>query len=210
MLLNLEKKVDQKILEIGNEKGKLASRLTKNLELEIEINELLDAYDDIKKSKKDMIIYAILSVISILLISTHTIFIVGAIYTVIAALIEKSNIKENKARISNSEYKFDKSKENLENQLFRTELRKEEIKKLISLEKKKLKKYQKIQEEIQYVKDMQNNVNDENFKLLKDLYSEVPVLAFDSNEEYKNYLSYDDEFIKDEIINSKILSKKHK
>jgi len=210
MLLNLEKKVDQKILEIGNEKGKLASRLTKNLELEIEINELLDAYDDIKKSKKDMIIYAILSVISILLISTHPIFIVGAIYTVIATLIERSNIKENKSRIFNSDYKYSKKQRNLEKKLLKVELRKDEIKKLIYSENRKMEKYQKIQEEIQYVKDMQNNVNDENFKLLKDLYSEVPVLAFDSNEEYKNYLSYDDEFIKDEIINSKILSKKHK
>ena len=44
-------------------------------------------------------------------------------------------------------------------------------------------------------------------KLLKDLYKTVPILAFKSSEEYQNYSSYDDEFIKNEIIESKILSK---
>lgn len=210
MISILENKVEKKLLQIANKKGKLSNRLTKNLELEIEINELLDAYDDIEKSKKDMFLYIILSAVSILLISIHSIFIIGSIYMAVAAFIEKSNIKENKQLIANSEYKFDKSRENLEEQIIKNDLKRQEIKKLISSEKKKMEKYKKIQEEIQYVKDIQNNVNDENFKILKDLYSEVPLLAFDSKDEYKNYLSYDNEFIKEELINSKILTKKHK
>ena len=157
-----------------------------------------------------MFLYIILSAVSILLISIHSIFIIGSIYMAVAAFIEKSNIKENKQLIANSEYKFDKSRENLEEQIIKNDLKRQEIKKLISSEKKKMEKYKKIQEEIQYVKDIQNNVNDENFKILKDLYSEVPLLAFDSKDEYKNYLSYDNEFIKEELINSKILTKKHK
>lgn len=209
MLSILEEKVNDKIIKIGRKKDKLSRKLTSNFELELEINELLDAYDDIKKSKKDMILYAILDIILVLFIF-DPLCTVGAIYMTIAFLIERSNIKENRSRIFNSDYMYSKNQENLEEKLLKVELRKEEIKKLIYSENRKMEKYQKIQKEIQYVKDIQNNVNDENFKILKDLYSEVPVLAFNTNEEYKNYLSYDDEFIKDEIINSKILSKKHK
>mgnify|MGYP004610296961 FL=1 len=71
-------------------------------------------------------------------------------------------------------------------------------------------KYKKIANEIDYIKELKNNVkknNDDYCKLLKDLYKTVPVLAFKSSEEYQNYSSYDDEFIKNEIIESKILSK---
>jgi len=205
MLSILEKRVNNKISKIIKEKNKISSRLNDTFEIELEINELLDAYEDIKKSKKYIILYFILNLIFTFLISIHPIFTIGMIYMIIALCVEKSNINENKKFINSSEYKYCKNKENLEEQLVKIELRKKEIKKLISIEVKKIKKYQKLKEEIEYVRSLENNINDENFNLLKDLYSAVPVLAFNTKNEYDNYLSYDNEFIKDEIIKFKIL-----
>ena len=73
----------------------------------------------------------------------------------------------------------------------------------------RMNKYKKNIEEIIYVKSIKSNVSKDSmkYKELKELYSVVPILAFDSKKEYDNYLSYDNEFIKDEIINSKVLSK---
>lgn len=211
MLSILEKRVNEKILKIGRKKNKLANKLTNILESELEINELIDAYDDIKRSKRVMIIYFIAIIISILLMSISSGFSFMTIYMIITSLVEKGNIKENKKRISNSEYKFCKNKEDLDKQLQKIEVNKNEIKQLISLENINLNKYRKIKKEIGFVKELENSVVDENdgkFYMLKDLYLSVPLLVFDTVKEYNNYMNCDNQFRKGEMISAKILSKR--
>lgn len=210
MLSVLEKRVSDKILNIEGKKNKLLNRLNNALELEAEIRDLIEAHDNIKKSKKEMIIFIILSIVSSLLISVQPIFIGAVLYFIMGLFSEKSNIKENRERISKSYCKFSKDKDNLEKQFSKIVSIKEDLRKNIISENQKIKKYQKIKKDIEYVKGLENNINDNNFNMLKELYSSVPILAFSNKEEYNNYLSYNNDFIKNELIESKILSKKRK
>lgn len=207
MLSILEKKAKDKILNLKNENKKISKVLTENLNLQMELKDLIEAHEQLKQSKDNKIIYLILDIIFILLININPIFIIATLYATIAIFIEKDNIKEIKKFIESSDYKY-YSQEGLEREYNITENRTNKIKKNISNKKNKIKEYSKIIKEIKHVRDLEKNVNDKNFEQLEELYMAVPALAFNSKEEYKNYLSYEDEKFKNDIIKTKILSKK--
>lgn len=207
MLLNLEKKVKDKISKLEIQKQILIKNLTKGLDSQMKLEDLIDIHDEIRHSKINIRINKILSLIFILLISVNPIFIVAALYSIIAIFIEVSNISENKKRIKRSSYKYC-TKKGLEAKLRVTEKQNTEMRNTIYEQRNQIKKYAKIIDEINYVKELENNINNENFEKLKELYTEIPKLAFNSNSEYKNYLSYNDEKFKDDVISSKILSKR--
>lgn len=207
MLSILEKKAKDKILNLKNENKEISKVLTENLNLQMELKDLIEAHEQLKQSKDNKIIYLILDIIFILLININPIFIIATLYATIAIFIEKDNIKEIKKFIENSDYKY-YSQEGLEREYNITENRTNKIKKNISTKKNKIKEYSKIIKEIKHVRDLEKNANDKNFEQLEELYLAVPALAFNSKEEYKNYLSYEDEKFKNNIIKTKILSKK--
>lgn len=207
MLLNLEKKANDKILKLESQKQIVIKNLTKGLDSQMEIEDLIDIHDEIRHSKINIRINKILSLIFILLISINPVFVVAALYSIIAIFIERSNISENKKIIKRSSYRHC-TKKGLEAKLRVAEKQNVEMRNTISEQRNQIKKYAKIIDEINYVKELEKNINNENFEKLKELYTEIPVLAFNSNSEYKNYLSYNDEKFKDDIISSKILSKR--
>lgn len=206
MLSHLEKKTKDKILNLENEKKEFSTLLKNNVNLQMELEELIDAYEQLKKFKTAKNISLILDIIFLLLIHIDPIFIGLILFVTMAFFAEKDIINELKKFIKNSNFKNYKQ-ENLEIEYDRIEDYNNKIKEVISNKVIAIKKYQKIIEEIKYVRDLEENIDNKNFEQLKELYFAVPVLAFNSEKEYKNYLSYDNEFIKDEILNSKILNK---
>lgn len=52
-----------------------------------------------------------------------------------------------------------------------------------------------------------NSSSDPNFNKVVDVISKTPILAFDSEDEYENYMSYQDDTVKRSIIEMKVLTK---
>lgn len=211
MLNKLEQKVNNKILEGKNENNKLKKEYNENLKQEISIRNLLDNIENIEKSKKRKRIIGILNIMALITSITVTPWILMMLlFLVISYMNEQNIIKENMKEIKNSDYTGSKRETDLKASLYTYVSNDFTIKEKIKDNNEKIDKYNKINEEIDYVKHLKLNVkeyNDDYFKLVKNLYKKIPALAFNSEKEYKNYLSHDNEFIKEEILNSKILSK---
>lgn len=210
MLDKLEQKINDKILEEKNNIKNLKKEYNKNLDQELCIIELLNNIDNIKKSKKRKNIILLLNIIT----AVASIIINPWLLSILLLLMityynENSIIKENLNNIKNSEYSGSKNEKDLKESLNDKVIKNNNIKERMNKIGNRINEYKKNLEEIIYVKSIKSNVSkdDMKYKELKELYSVVPILAFDSKEEYDNYLSYDNEFIKDEIINSKVLSK---
>lgn len=210
MLDKLEQKINDKILEEKNNIKNLKKEYNKNLDQELCIIELLNNIDNIKKSKKRKNIILLLNIIT----AAASIIINPWLLSILLLLMityynENSIIKENLNNIKNSEYSGSKNEKDLKESLNDKVIKNNNIKERMNKIGNRINKYKKNLEEIIYVKSIKSNVSkdDMKYKELKELYSVVPILAFDSKKEYDNYLSYDNEFIKDEIINSKVLSK---
>ena len=210
MLDKLEKKINNKILEEKNNIKNLKKEYNKNLDQELCIIELLNNIDNIKKSKKRKNIILLLNIITAAAsIIINPWFLSILLLLMITYYNENSIIKENLNNIKNSEYSGSKNEKDLKESLNDKVIKNNNIKERMNKIGNRINEYKKNLEEIIYVKSIKSNVSkdDMKYKELKELYSVVPILAFDSKEEYDNYLSYDNEFIKDEIINSKVLSK---
>ncbi len=210
MLDKLEQKINDKILEEKNNIKNLKKEYNKNLDQELCIIELLNNIDNIKKSKKRKNIILLLNIIT----AAASIIINPWLLSILLLLMityynENSIIKENLNNIKNSEYSGSKNEKDLKESLNDKVIKNNNIKERMNKIGNRINEYKKNLEEIIYVKSIKSNVSkdDMKYKELKELYSVVPILAFDSKKEYDNYLSYDNEFIKDEIINSKVLSK---
>ena len=210
MLDKLEQKINDKILEEKNNIKNLKKEYNKNLDQELCIIELLNNIDNIKKAKKRKNIILLLNIIT----AAASIIINPWLLSILLLLMityynENSIIKENLNNIKNSEYSGSKNEKDLKESLNDKVIKNNNIKERMNKIGNRINEYKKNLEEIIYVKSIKSNVSkdDMKYKELKELYSVVPILAFDSKKEYDNYLSYDNEFIKDEIINSKVLSK---
>ena len=210
MLDKLEQKINDKILEEKNNIKNLKKEYNKNLDQELCIIELLNNIDNIKKAKKRKNINLLLNIIT----AAASIIINPWLLSILLLLMityynENSIIKENLNNIKNSEYSGSKNEKDLKESLNDKVIKNNNIKERMNKIGNRINEYKKNLEEIIYVKSIKSNVSkdDMKYKELKELYSVVPILAFDSKKEYDNYLSYDNEFIKDEIINSKVLSK---
>lgn len=211
MLEKLEQKVNNKLLEIKNQNILLKKIHNANLERELLVRNLLDNIENIKNAKKRKKIYSILSVITLITSITVTPWILILLsFLVIACINENTIIKENQKEIKNSDYVGPKNEQTLKSDLYTYVYNNSMIEEKIKNNNLKKDKYNQVNEEIDYVKQLKFNIkeyNDDYFKLIKELYKTVPILAFEDELEYKNYLSYDNEFIKEEILNSKILTK---
>lgn len=211
MLNKLEKKVNEKIFINKKDIKELKKKYNVNLKQEILIRNLLENIENIKESKKIIkTISFLIIVFGIISITVTPISLILLIFGIIAYKNEKGIINDNLEEIINSDYVGSKKEEDLNKELYNTLYKNCIIEDKIKNNNNIINKYKKIANEIDYIKELKNNVqknNDDYCKLLKDLYKTVPVLAFKSSEEYQNYSSYDDEFIKNEIIESKILSK---
>lgn len=211
MLNKLEKKVNEKIFINKKDIKELKKKYNVNLKQEILIRNLLENIENIKESKKIIkTISFLIIVFGIISITVTPISLILLIFGIIAYKNEKGIINDNLEEIINSDYIGSKKEEDLNKELYNTLYKNCIIEDKIKNNNNVINKYKKIVNEIDYIKELKNNVqknNDDYCKLLKDLYKTVPILAFKSSEEYQNYSSYDDEFIKNEIIESKILSK---
>ena len=211
MLNKLEKKVNEKIFINKKDIKELKKKYNVNLKQEILIRNLLENIENIKESKKIIkTISFLIIVFGIISITVTPISLILLIFGIIAYKNEKGIINDNLEEIINSDYVGSKKEEDLNKELYNTLYKNCIIEDKIKNNNNVINKYKKIVNEIDYIKELKNNVqknNDDYCKLLKDLYKTVPILAFKSSEEYQNYSSYDDEFIKNEIIESKILSK---
>ena len=211
MLNKLEKKVNEKIFINKKDIKELKKKYNVNLKQEILIRNLLENIENIKESKKIIkTISFLIIVFGIISIIVTPISLILLIFGIIAYKNEKGIINDNLEEIINSDYIGSKKEEDLNKELYNTLYKNCIIEDKIKNNNNVINKYKKIANEIDYIKELKNNVqknNDDYCKLLKDLYKTVPILAFKSSEEYQNYSSYDDEFIKNEIIESKILSK---
>lgn len=210
MLDRLEKKINNKILEEKNNIKNLKKEYNKNLDQELCIIELLSNIDNIKKSKKRKNIIVLLNMITaVASIIINPWFLSILVLLMITYYDENSIIEENLNNIKNNEYSGSKNEKDLKESLNDKVIKNNNIKERMNKIGYRINKYKKNLEEIIYVKSIKSNVSKDSmkYKELKELYSVVPILAFDSKKEYDNYLSYDNEFIKDEIINSKVLSK---
>ena len=210
MLDKLEQKINEKILEEKNNIKNLKKEYNKNLDQELCIIELLNNMDNIKKSKRKKSIIMLLNMITMVTsIIINPWFLSILVLLMITYYDENSIIKENLNNIKNSEYSGSKKEKDLKESLNDKIIKNNNIKERMNIIGYRMNKYKKNIEEIIYVKSIKSNVSKDSmkYKELKELYSVVPILAFDSKKEYDNYLSYDNEFIKDEIINSKVLSK---
>ena len=83
---------------------------------------------------------------------------------------------------------------------------------LITEKKESVDEYTKIRSNIDTLKNYQSNLNNGSCELVRavNYFSTKPELVFDTEEEYGNYQSYDDNFIKTELVQSKLLEKKKK
>ena len=210
MLDKLEQKINEKILEEKNNNKNLKKEYNKNLDQELCIIELLNNMDNIKKSKRKKSIIMLLNMITMVTsIIINPWFLSILVLLMITYYDENSIIKEKLNNIKNSEYSGSKKEKDLKESLNDKIIKNNNIKERMNIIGYRMNKYKKNIEEIIYVKSIKSNVSKDSmkYKELKELYSVVPILAFDSKKEYDNYLSYDNEFIKDEIINSKVLSK---
>lgn len=210
MLDKLEQKINNKILEEKNNIKNLKKEYNKNLDQELCIIELLNNIDNIKKSKKRKNIIVLLNMITaVASIIINPWFLSILVLLMITYYDENSTIEENLNNIKNNEYSGSKNEKDLKESLNDKVIKNNNIKERMNKIGYRINRYKKNLEEIIYVKSIKSNVSkdDMKYKELKELYSVVPILAFDSKKEYDNYLSYDNEFIKNEIINSKVLSK---
>lgn len=213
MLQILENKVKEKINDGRIRSNKLKTKLQICERNEIEIRNLLGNYKNINDSKKRKKIIYLLTVLATFLMLVNPWFSLANIYLIFALINENLEIKDNFEQIINSDYKNLKDEKSLKKSLYEVVKKEYNINEQIRINNNQIDKYKKVNNDIEYVKNLEKKdkqQGDLNFNLLKDLYSTLPILAFDTKEEYNNYLSYDNEFIKDEIINSKILEKKRK
>ncbi len=205
MLNKFEKKVDEKISINIENKRKLKKEYDINLNQEIIIRSLLENLKIIKETKKKKNILSILIVIfgiaSIMTPFSLILFILG----IIGYKIDEKRINDNFQEIINSDYIGSKNEKDLNKELYNTLYKNCIIEDKIKNNNNRINEYNRIKTKINYIKELKNN--DNYCKQLEEVYQTIPVLAFNSLEEYKNYLSYDDEFIKNEIIKSKILTK---
>lgn len=211
MLNKLEKKVNEKISINEKDIKELKKEYNVNLNQEMLIRNLLENMANIKDAEKKKNILSILIVFfGITSITMTPISLILFIFGIIAYKNEKGIIVDNLEEIMHSDYIGSKREFDLNSELYSTMYKNCIIEDKIKDNNNRINEYKKVKDEINYVKELKNNIqkkDDDYCKQLKDLYQTIPVLAFESAEEYKNYSTYDDEFIKNEIIESKILSK---
>lgn len=212
----IESKVNN---EIGNKKNEIFKlRKEKNnvfIDL-MRVSEMIDAFNEIRDSKKKIFVFSAF-LVSFLITSCFT----SGIYNLILLVItlfdgmglcnEFMAIKENRERLldncvnpEKTSYKeLLKSEEILSGKL-------DTLEAVISLKEKSILEYNGMKTDINKLRSYSESlsISDEKLEKAKNYFSMNPELVFDTVEEYNNYMSYDDQFIKGELIKGKILEKK--
>lgn len=211
MFTIMENKIEKKIKE--QELKRLDYQNQKNMiNKEVnQVNELITYYDDIKMNKKVMVISLLFDLGSFFLIPIlPEVGLSLSIFLTCAVFGAQSGIKENKRVINNSDYLGNKDYKSLNKQFQLLDVEKQNIDKLMNTLDQSNKLYSNLKDRIDYFKERMDSTNslfDCTYNELYDLLRKNPILAFDSEDEYKNFMTYDSE-TQNNIISSKILIKR--
>ena len=163
MLNKLEKKVNEKIFINKKDIKELKKKYNVNLKQEILIRNLLENIENIKESKKIIkTISFLIIVFGIISITVTPISLILLIFGIIAYKNEKGIINDNLEEIINSDYIGSKKEEDLNKELYNTLYKNCIIEDKIKNNNNVINKYKKIVNEIDYIKELKNNVQKNN------------------------------------------------
>ena len=212
----VEKKIE-KILK--SEKKDIESLTKEKNKISIELDKLeqnIELFNDIKKNKINIMIGLIvagcITIGSFLLPALpNIIYIISSIICGASIINEYDTLKSNKRYLAYDN--IDANKDNyieLVDSYNKLNNKLNSIESILKTKNESVTEYAEIRSNITAIREYQStlNGNSTDFKKASEYFTERPELVFDTEEEYDNYKSYNDSFIKKELVKNKLLEKR--